>query len=763
MSRLHRFAFSSVVVALAAWGTLALAGVVRAPWAGGGAADRPSADLPPPSASVPTLRGRGGEGSRTDDWAPADDAESAPAIQGPDPAGDSAAGEVRGRVANGVAGKAVPGARIRIRRNLDDDLDGLLEEEDWFGSRWATAGRDGEFVLRGLAPGAWEIAAWDPLGGPPARGQVRVVAGAPVDMGVLRIEEAAVLRGRVLGWDGAPRPGVDVWASEGRAFCFSKQSYPGVGVGVPPDALAHSVTDANGEWVLDALPAGDLAVAARTADGHVALLAPVRAEYARARSGVDLRLAECHRVRGTVRNADGSPAIGALVQASPTGGDVPLHLQTTAVADGTGEFEIAVPGASFLVAVDAARRAVAWRELEEGAVEEPVVLSLPARGRLTVRIVDAERGGPIAGARALAFSCPSPWVSEAGIAWLYLLLTGEFPGILKATAGPEGRILFDDAPSGEVAVQVVAPGYFSKTKAVVVPAEGTVDVGVVSLSKGVVVSGVVVDEAGRPLPRVCVWGSRERDPAQPEETPRDDGWDEDDAAADAYSDAAGRFTTPPLAAGRYLIRTCAESWMEPMEELHVEVGSAAPPFLRVVLQPAAKIRVTVVDARGRPADGAKIFAIDPQGGAWPERTDADGRADCPAMGAGRWRIARNAARPDDGVSVETDGRSVVDATLRLPPLATVRARIRVGGKPDPCVSSVRLVGTGATVGEWEARIDATGLCVFSHVEPGTYEFLAPYEGMSPVEVPVPDATDRDVEVSFPEPTPATPAGGASGG
>lgn len=772
MSRRARVVGTVVVVGIAAWLALAVAGVAPAPRVGGGATDGTSADSASLPAAPPGLRGWGGMEAGQTAAAPA-------AVEGSLPAAKPEGGGIRGRVVGGANGRPMPKASVRARLVLDKtSLETLLTEGGALETRDAVADGEGRFLFAGLPAGRWALSAHDPLGGgrSRARDPVTSAAGETADAGDLVLKEGAAIRGRVLAVDGTPRRGVDVWAVEfEEGDTPVPVARPLLGADGPREWTAHAVSGPNGAFALEGVPAGEAALLARARDDGQAWLAPVRVDSHRPRSGVDLRLMPTRRLTGTVRFADGTPAAEALVLAfGAPGGEARLVVPVSTVADRVGAFALSIPsgGECASLAVDASRRLAVSAVVPADA--DSVDLTLRPTGRIVGRVVAAADGRSISGARARAFRN-----SEEGwddlLELTALVSARVMPTAPGAVAGGDGRIEMTGAPSGRASVHLTAPGFVAREVTVEVPVGGTADLGDVALTRGRVIEGTVVDAAGAPLSGVEVKVERDVESGtfgKEEFGPVPAGQDPPPSFSDRLppfvpppeervnvpplvTDGSGRFSTPPLPPGSYEVRT-SEEWTVRTRDT-VDLLTAEGAELRVVLRLAPVIRVTVLDAEGRPAAGVRVYVIDPWRQAVARTTDADGRTGGLATAAGRWTVALDLRRAGEGRAVTTDGRSLVDVTLRLPPLATVRGRLLVGGKPLAAGATVKLAGTGATNAEAEAKTDATGAFAFPWLAIGTYRLTLPKypdkEGVHPVEVPVPDATDREVEFSLPEPPP----------
>lgn len=130
----------------------------------------------------------------------------------------------------------------------------------------------------------------------------------------------------------------------------------------------------------------------------------------------------------------------------------------------------------------------------------------------------------------------------------------------------------------------------------------------VKLDRGIVVAGSFVTAAGKPVRNGKVFARPlERNPLALL------------AADEARLDDAGRFTTPPLARGRYLIQGRIDAYRWTAQEL--VVSDRLPPRVKLVLR-LGSISGRLVEPDGTPAAGVVVRAISEQ------VTDAIRRLDC---------------------------------------------------------------------------------------------------------------------------------------
>ena len=222
----------------------------------------------------------------------------------------SPAARVAGRVV-GPNGEPVPGAQVEAELEREPDSSGPFPSLSvspcplGSGSRSASTGLDGSFLLEALEPGRFRVSAMAAGYLPATRNGVEVRHGVENRTPDLALQRGAVLFGRVLAPDGTPVAGAAVRAS-------GERTQP------------RGVTDGDGNYRLEGVEPGKVrAEAAHEDHGH----ANQETAVSPGENHLDLRLAkrQGREVRGRVLAPDGEPVEGALIE---TRGD-PFHYRTT--------------------------------------------------------------------------------------------------------------------------------------------------------------------------------------------------------------------------------------------------------------------------------------------------------------------------------------------------------------------------------------------------------------------------------------------------
>lgn len=212
-------------------------------------------------------------------------------------------------------------------------------------------------------------------------------------------------------------------------------------------------------------------------------------------------------------------------------------------------------------------------------------------------VIRDESGAPIAGAEVTVYSPPTE-SDQAN----YVFQLG-FPKTDK-----DGRWHLDEAP--ENLAEIWARAEHPDFRQAEVKATRNLD-GVTVMTRGLSVSGVVVDAGGRPVAGAKaivghdIWGSPEK--------------------PNARTDAQGKFTIRNCEAGPTLVTVQAEGFAP--QFLDATIGARTEP-LAFRLEGGATLRARVVDVKGNPVAGA-FFAPDTWRGhrsiMYRKDTDADGR------------------------------------------------------------------------------------------------------------------------------------------
>jgi hypothetical protein len=437
----------------------------------------------------------------------------------------------------------------------------------------------------------------------------REAPAAPAANATSRPSPAQRLRGRVVDEEGDGVEGAHVVAvPDGPTFAV----------------VQETSTDALGSFALAGVASQTLRLVAEQGDKLV-VSAPLAVPASGALEGLVLTLARGRTLRGHVRDEDGAPVAEAAftVDALPWPG-------RSAASDPEGAFELARVPADAPALVVTARGFVTARvplPSRAGDGPETFTITLQRAPELRGSVVDPE-GRPVASALVLA--CDG---KDGGRA-----VTDE-AGAFRLPASSEG-------------CQVVAQhDEFAPSEPAVARAERGF---VLRLGAGGAIAGVVVDEAGAPVPAFDL-GVESFTPATGEHS-----FSIRSGPSRPFQDPAGAFALDRLAPGSYVL-TATTDGKPPARSASVDVTPGRPTAgVRIVMAAGGTVEGRVFDeAKHAPVAGARV-AFD----------------------------ALTSTRPDGGPSTATDA----EGTFRLEnaPAGPFSLRIEHEGYRTRLVSSLRV-------------------------------------------------------------------------
>jgi len=422
-------------------------------------------------------------------------------------------------------------------------------------------------------------------------------------------------------------------------------------------------------------------------------------------------------VAGRVTDGDGAPLPGAAVRVTADADATPHFRQDGAAGrawtDPAGHFRVGglAPGVSHRLRASAPGHAPLQRRVTPPGDGLHLVLAPPpgAFGR----VVDGA-DQPIGGVEVALHGDPpaEPGAEEA-------VAESDAGGVFRFAATPVGTVTLTARGEGWAPLTVrgvtVVDGGDSPG------GEGPVDLGTLTLVRGVRIEGRVIDPEGLPLagarvePRVD--RRRRLAPAVTGVEP-------------VATDASGRFSIADLVAGAVRDLTFRADGYLPRTMRAVRAPTE--PLLEVVLRPAASVRGRVMDGDGRPIEAAKV-SIDRSddlpgvaqaeaagpGGSANAVTDAEGRYVLEGLSAGSFEIRawspRHRASPWTPVAVAS-GAAMDLPDLVLLPGETLAGRVTtVGGEP---VAEVRVIA-----GPRATRTGDDGAYRLEGLDPGTQTLL----------------------------------------
>ena len=373
-------------------------------------------------------------------------------------------------------------------------------------------------------------------------------------------------------------------------------------------SASSAVTDADGRYTLDNVTPGSISVHALGA-GWVSVgysgsqtgdASPYAAQVEPGETAeLDLEVIPGAKASGRVTTSGGEPVAGAVVEASGEGGrnDVFLVLlglgssfgATVTDEEGRYEIDVLAPGSNYKITARAPEHPDVESETFTATAGKTVTIDLvvAAPRWLSVRVVDAEGGGAIAGAAVVLQQG-----SGTGMDIRNFLGGGGIRTDAKGVArvGP--------LREGELKLSVTAAGYVTKSSVEVQDAVGEAPTFTVELTRGLVIAGRVTLPADVPVQTARVTVRRDGGTGQ--------RWFHERPTVSA--DGSFRLDTIEEA-GSYKVKGEAK-WKERTFRAEMEVDAGTNDLvleLKVVEREAAgTIVFTVIDADGKSVPSGRV-------------------------------------------------------------------------------------------------------------------------------------------------------------
>ncbi|WP_421743325.1 carboxypeptidase regulatory-like domain-containing protein [Cellulomonas sp.] len=206
----------------------------------------------------------------------------------------------------------------------------------------ATTGEDGTFTAAGLRPSDWRISFTAPVGSGwvseyyddvltwDAQTVVAVAPGATVTLNDAVLARGNTITGRILGPDGAPRPGIEVFAGSNESN--------GSGTTTAADGTYSIIGLADGDYTVYAQPdwAANLVSVVYPGSWNWEDAEPVHVSGSRIVQLGDMTMVQGATISGTVLGPDGAPLANASVRALAD------HAENGASTASDGSFSIAL-------------------------------------------------------------------------------------------------------------------------------------------------------------------------------------------------------------------------------------------------------------------------------------------------------------------------------------------------------------------------------------------------------------------------------------
>lgn len=696
--------------------------------------------------------------------------EEASSADGPEP--PDIASEVRGsrpggarlegRVVLGPERVPAPGVRVLLLRPapiahwLGVPTQGradLLE---------ARSAQDGSFAFSEVIPGrGYRVRAHGATAASTSTG-FDLFTGETRTLGDIVLGPGHVLTGRIVDHEGAAVAGADVlvtWHIDSE-LQIVLTDLEGV-----PETESRTQTGADGRFRFEGLEAGDKTLLARAPKGAEGGLASLEVGGDAPTDVGDIPLPGPGLLAGHVLWSDGSPIAGARAFAAPR--FKPLVRSVTTGPDGAFRFEWLEPGENLVLGVLVTGMPVhIEQEVEIGREDLRIEFALP--GSIRGRAVGAAGGRPIArldvDARLTRFEHP---MLGFVMATVYSALgTSPFESA-------DGTFLLAPLAPGTYSVRVHAPGHAAGLVSPVVVESGKTTDLRVELGSGATAAGTVERASGLPLAGARLFlfpDGRIEDDASTSELAEAAGA----RMPDGTSDEEGAFLLPMQTPGRYdLVATHEDSQPGVLRDL--DLRGEGLTGLRVRLEPAGRIEVSVRAADGGPAPGETVWVLFADGRRVDEETDAQGNCRFAQLPTGRCivripsaahgvtlveafymgdteqgRVRFEQLAAAGGEHFVSDGR-VLKLSLEAPRRAKVTLRLMQRGRPfvDARGGFVR-AADGST---WDWVEAKSGVLTFE-LEPGRHRLYV--WGLSDqatlLDLDIPDVSLHEQELDVPPPT-----------
>ena len=490
---------------------------------------------------------------------------------------------VRARLLRESDGLAPHGVRVRVTNAGRNTLRTIAE--------------GGELAIGGLRPGPVRLVVSAADAQPVDTGTLTIRAGDSVDLGLLIMKTGLALRGTIAAESGEPLSGATV-----RALRLAGDT----------PSLAHvlgnwvSVTSgSDGSFTLGGLAPGAQLVTV-AAPGYAERVIPnvFFDEQTRELDAGTVELAKGKRLEIVCRPAKRCGTEAAVLLA---GADYPFVAIRGTLADGRATLH-GVPPGEVLLRLTKSQQVLHDERLEVSAASDDTLAEIALSSARVAGVVTVAgrpaRGGSLSLRKDVRSSGPPILVRQKteGGSTIGTDVLGTFGAFATASVRDDGSFVVEDLDPGDYEVTYRTDG--AATAAVRVAVANAGEQRLDLRFEGERVSGVVVNRSDEPsAARVEVV----------------------DAAGQTHrtsSGADGRFALLGIARGRVTIVATAASGRG---ELELDSEDAGDLVVRLDAEPRV-LRVSVVEANGRPARGALVFARTPQR-MLAASTDGEGEAE----------------------------------------------------------------------------------------------------------------------------------------
>jgi len=579
--------------------------------------------------------------------------------------------EVAGRVIAGEGLRSVEGALVWA----SGDPGGVVPID-----------RDGEFRLRGgWVPHQLELKAAASGSGLGGRTAERGAEGFPRDV-VVELDAAAWVSGSVVDEEDRPVPGVRLGVYRRNQLGHLAES-----------SLRYAWTGPEGRFLIQGLDPRQSYDLRAYKEGHAPastkLLPRPVGEAGAATAVADLRLVlrEPRTVIGRVVDRMGRSVVGAGVSLfgleelrdDNVWVQVPDRTQETG-SDGRFELENPVPRESLLVVI-ATGHGPLFQPVavpDQGGVIDLGEVEVDLEGVVRGRVLDRQ-GDPVTGAEVRESIVSTP-AHFRDLLFRPLERQGRRRPLLTGADG--AFVLGGFLPGEQVQLKVTKAGFGrEEIWARANPTDAGIEPVEVVLRPAGRIRGVVLDEYGRPAPRATV---------APDTSRADGGWFQW-----AQTDERGRFEVPAVDPGRFYLvaKASGHARSEPVLQ-DVSPGDQID-GVEIMLRPGFDFAGRVVDSKGRPVEGARVWA---HPGSIVQTTDADGRFSIEdrSLGLVKLSVEREGYLKLERLVDFPEGADPVE--VRLPGAEVSGMLVDSRGEPLPG-REIQLLDLGSRVISSEAR------------------------------------------------------------
>ena len=397
----------------------------------------------------------------------------------------------------------------------------------------------------------------------------------------IQLKTPQVISGRIMNEDGAPIQDavarIQVLFSGNPAPAGRESSLSMDVIPIPP-----AKTDANGKFVLRALPQGAAANLVIQGQGYAKKV--IRARVPVGTGDLEFRLKREARIEGRLNYAEtGTPvknATVALAGIHPTGG----WNQTSVDTNGNYFLENLPPGAYSLYLEKGPEgwtaASNAFIKLVEGQTVSDIDLTLVRGGFITGRVTDRDTNEPIANHQVVASDAARPELQASGLQPFGHGAKTDGIGTYRFRAAPGRALVLASAPQGYLDLGII--------KRDVDVVEGESVVVDFQFSKGVEITGRVLTEAGEPVSGAWILdGVRE-------------------FKEYSRSDELGEFTVRGLRTGQKLSLKAEQTDIKLRGTAEVEVQPETPIEIRMTPYERVKVSGRVVNPKGEPIPSVNI-------------------------------------------------------------------------------------------------------------------------------------------------------------